>query len=89
MLEELLKRLKGTGYGLLGAVLMTLTLFIGNNTDLLNLTDLPPTTQLLIAGVITAVVEQITKFLNNKFDLENRVVGGIKKLAGKTEPEKT
>lgn len=83
MKEELIKRIKGFGWGALGAGLFAVLTFVSGNLDLIEMTNLSSEIKIFLIGAITALINQITKYLNSKFQLEERTVGALKKLAGK------
>lgn len=83
MRNEVLKRIKGFGYGALGAGLLALLTFVSGNLDLIEMTNISTEMKVLIIGCLTALINQATKFLNNKFQLEERAIAGVRRLAGK------
>lgn len=83
MKEEILKRLKVTAWGLVGAGLLVLVTFIGENMDLINLTNLSPELKLLITVMAGNIVGQLTKYINHKFSLEEKISGVVGYLRGK------
>lgn len=89
MKEAILHKLKVFAWGLLGAGVLAAITFLGENLDLLQQVlegslNLDPAIVVLIVGVITNITAQLTKFINQKFSLEEKIGGVVRRLRGRT-----
>ena len=82
-MEEILKRIKIFSWGLLGAGLLALTTFVAGNLDLIEMTNLDPVIKVFVVSVLTNITAQITKAINQKWNLEEKIAGLGRRLAGK------
>ena len=82
-MEEAKKRLEVFGWGLLGAGLLAVVTFVGNNLDLIELTGLSSELKVIIIAVAGNIVGQITKWINQRWNLEEKIGGIFKKIGGK------
>lgn len=83
MKYEVLKRIKVFAWGLLGAGLLAVVTFIGGNLDLLDMTNLSPELKVIIIAVAGNIVAQITKWINQKWNLEDKIAGLGRRIAGR------
>lgn len=74
--QEILNRLKSFVWRLAGMAAVAGLAWLSSNLDLFHLSP-------EIVGLVSLVVGELTKWLNNKFALEEQAVGAIKKLSGR------
>ena len=81
--QELLKSLKRFLWGIAGMSLSAFLVFFQQNLILLDLTSLSKETKGLITVIAGYLINDLTKRLNKKFNLEGKILGAIRKLGGK------
>lgn len=76
MNQELKSRLKSFVWRFAGMGLVALLAFVSSNLDLLNLSP-------EVIGLIGLIVGEITKSINTHFQLEEKIGGAFRRLAGR------
>lgn len=89
MKEAILHKLKVFAWGLLGAGILAAITFLGENLDLVQqvleqFLNLDPKVVVLIIAIMSNTIGQITKFINQKFSLEEKIGGVVRRLRGRT-----
>ena len=83
-MEELKKKLIVFAWGLVGAGLLAGITFLSGNVELIvSLFNLSPELQVIIIGVLMNITGQITKYLNQRFQLEEQIGRIGRKLVGR------
>ena len=88
MKEIVLHKLKVFAWGVVGAILMAGVTFLGSNLDLVQqfleeALKLNPALVVLIIGIVSDLVRQLTKAINQKFNLEEQIGRAVNKLRGR------
>ena len=80
MREEIIKRIKSFVWRLLGMASVAGLAFFSQNLDIIETLPLSPEVKGLLVIIAGLVVGETTKWLNNRFELEDKAIGAIKRL---------
>ena len=87
MKQEIIKKVKVFLWGLLGAGILATLTFVGGNLDLvqqlLERLNLSPELTVIVIAIATNILAQTTKYINQRFSLEEAIGKLGRKLAGK------
>ncbi|OGK35106.1 hypothetical protein A3F59_02630 [Candidatus Roizmanbacteria bacterium RIFCSPHIGHO2_12_FULL_38_13] len=75
-IRELKNRSLSFLWRLAGMVLVAVLAFVGSNLDLINVSP-------AVIGLISLLVGEATKWLNNEFALGEKAIGAVKRLSGR------
>lgn len=81
--EELWLSVKRFLWGTLGMTISGLLVFAQGNLALIDLTNLSSETKGLITMILGYLINDLTKRVNIRWNLEERIAGAVKKISGR------